>query len=281
MKDSKITLHDQAVHLVDYGGEGEVVLCVHGLTANARCWDSVAERLTSHFRVLAIDLKGRGDSQKPDSGYSISQHTEDIKALIDVLGLEKVIYMGHSLGALIGVCFAATYPQYLSKLILVDGAANLDGQVFEMIRPAVERLGITYSSYQSYILEMKKNPFLDKWNEYIEQYFYSDVDHFPDGSVRSKVSQGAIKAELDSLEKTDINSHHKSIQTPTLLLWAQDSFKNGKTFMLSREKGKALAEKWPESRFVEIEGANHYSIIFNEYNVLVKEIKNFINPKML
>jgi pimeloyl-ACP methyl ester carboxylesterase len=276
MKDMKIKVNGIDLHLVDFGGQGEPIICVHGLTANSRFWDAVAERLTDRYHVLAVDLRGRGDSEKPLSGYNIRQHADDILGIIEHFAFEKVIYMGHSLGALIGVCFAAVYPERLSRLILVDGGADVDPRVYDKIRPAIERLDTVFPDFATYLNEMKKNPFFSEWNEYIEQYFYADVEHRPDGTVCSKASKQAILEEVKALEQTSINAFHEKIQAPMLLLWAPDSFKDGKTFMVTKEKGEKLAASLPNSRFVAIEDANHYSIILSKYSQLVSEIKDFL-----
>ncbi|MGP3562566.1 alpha/beta fold hydrolase [Geobacillus sp. BK01] len=277
MKDKKINANGIDLHLVDFGGTGETIICVHGLTANSRYWDSVAERLVDSYRVLAIDLRGRGDSEKPASGYHIRQHTEDILQVIDYFGLEKVIYMGHSLGALIGASFAAAYPERLSRLILIDGGVNVDERVFEKIRPAIERLDMVFPDFATYLNEMKKNPFFDEWNEYVEQYFYADVEHRFDGSVRSKVCKQAVMEELKALKVTPIDEFYRHIKIPTLLLWAPDSFKDGKTFMVTKERWEQLTSSLPYSSFVEIHKANHYSIILSKYGQLVDEVKKFLD----
>jgi pimeloyl-ACP methyl ester carboxylesterase len=276
MRDKKLKVNGIDLHLVDFGGKGEPIICVHGLTANSRFWDSVAERLVDSYRVFAVDLRGRGDSEKPKIGYNIHQHTEDLLQVINNLGFEKVIFMGHSLGALIGACFAATYPQRLSRLILVDGGVNVDERVFEKIRPAIERLDTVFPDFATYLNEMKKNPFFEEWNEYAEQYFYADVEHRFNGSVCSKVCKQAILEELKALRETDIDNFYNHIVTPTLFLWAPDSFKDGKTFMITRERGEQLAASLPNSRFVEINHANHYSIILSKYEQLVEEVKKFL-----
>lgn len=108
------------IQLAIWKGSGKQVLCVHGITANCRCWDLVASALSPKHQVLAMDLRGRGLSEKPPTGYSLEQHVRDIGCLIEAMGLEKVVLMGHSLGAFISLAFAAKYPERLGGLILID-----------------------------------------------------------------------------------------------------------------------------------------------------------------
>jgi len=106
-------------------GSGKTLLCIHGLTANCRCWDVIAEAMAPLHRVVAMDLRGRGLSESPPSGYSVDQHCRDIVCLMDDLGLETVIPVGHSLGASIALTLEAGHPERVDRMILVDGGGKL------------------------------------------------------------------------------------------------------------------------------------------------------------
>ncbi|MGO4888531.1 alpha/beta fold hydrolase [Anaerobacillus sp. MEB173] len=276
MKDSKIEVNGIDLHVVDYGGEGETIICVHGLTANCRFWDCIAEQFIDQYRVIAFDLRGRGDSAKPVSGYNIQQHAEDVKGILEHYEIEKAIYVGHSLGAMIGACFAATYPDRLRSLILIDGGADVEPNVSEILRPAIGRLGKVSKSFNAYTDELKAIPFFKDWNSYIEQYFYFDVIHNEDGSVVSKVSKNAIVQEMNALLESNVNQFHKKIKTPTLLLWAPQSLYHPTAYIVTKEKGEEMVHMIPNSKFVPIKESNHYSIVLNEYEDVAREIKKFL-----
>ncbi|MGE5707497.1 MAG: alpha/beta fold hydrolase [Bacteroidota bacterium] len=278
MKDTKISVNGIDLHLLDFGGaeHEETILCVHGLTSNCRIWDAVAERLVDRYHVIAIDLRGRGDSQKPWTGYRIPQHVEDVRALLDELGLEKVIYLGHSLGASIGVAFATTHPERLSRLILVDGGADVPDTVFELLKPSIDRLGKVSPSFGAYLEPLLNGPFFPEWNAYIEQHYYHDVQHHPDGSVSSKVRKEAIEEEIDALQKFSLNTLHPRITVPTLVFWSPGSLMHPTIFVLTEEKGKAIAAGIPQGRFVEIPESNHFTILLTHYEETVRATKQFL-----
>ncbi|RBW70730.1 alpha/beta fold hydrolase [Bacillus taeanensis] len=276
MKDLKMHVNGIDLHVVDYGGVGETIICIHGLTANSRCWDAFAHQMISDYHVLAFDLRGRGDSQKPNEGYHIYQHAEDVLAILNFYKVKKAIVVGHSLGAAVGACFAANYPNYLSQLILVDGGVDTDPRIIEKIRPSIERLGTVFPDYKTYIAEMKKNPFYSNWNDYCEQFFYTDIDHHPNGTVCSKVSSYAVFEEIKALSMISIDEFYNRIHVPTLIAAAPNCFLDGQTFMVNKEQGTVLAAKLPNSRFTEIHGSNHYSILFNKYPQLAAEVKSFL-----
>ena len=96
-RDEMVSAGDVKLHYVQWGEQGRPIVCVHGLTANAFCFQSFADDLARDHRVFAYDLRGRGDSDKPEHGYSAPIHATDLSRLIDALGLERPVLMGHSL----------------------------------------------------------------------------------------------------------------------------------------------------------------------------------------
>ena len=78
------------INLAIWQGNGKPILCVHGITANCRCWDVLAAGLVPQYNVMAMDLRGRGRSGKPDKGYSLDHHIRDIHCLLDDLDIEKI-----------------------------------------------------------------------------------------------------------------------------------------------------------------------------------------------
>ncbi|GLV53450.1 hypothetical protein KDH_03040 [Dictyobacter sp. S3.2.2.5] len=121
VSDTFVTTSRLTHHYVQWGEKGPAIVCAHGLTANAFFFQAIAEDLARDHRVFAYDLRGRGKSDRPEHGYSVPIHAADLSALISALELERPIVLGHSLGALVSLYFAAHYPTQLSQLILADG----------------------------------------------------------------------------------------------------------------------------------------------------------------
>src|SRR5436309_7248213 len=211
------------LHYVQWGEQGPPVLCIHGITANAFCFQAIADELASDFRVFAYDLRGRGDSDKPKEGYSVPIHVADLAALIDELGLERPVLIGHSLGALIALYFAAHYPNKLSKLMLVDAGAPLLWKTPEeqpaWLTASISRLGTPVPSFEEYIQRLKLAPFLGPyWNGYVELYFEHDVLRNSDGSVISKSYREGVLEEGQHYDEARPEEQWARVQVPTLLL---------------------------------------------------------------
>src|SRR3990172_10962635 len=116
-------------------GTAPAIVCIHGLTANHVCWRSMADILAPKHRLIGYDRRGRGDSDKPATGYSLDQHGRDLLALLDHFGLGKAILMGHSLGAHIALKFSVAHPERVSKLVLVDGGIDVGAGDIDSPRP--------------------------------------------------------------------------------------------------------------------------------------------------
>lgn len=102
-------------------GKGPDVVLIHGLGGNLAIWFlQLVGRLRDQFRFTAFDLRGHGKSEMPPTGYTTRDMAEDLKALLDALGLERVHIVGHSWGADIAMHFAILYPERVDKLVVVE-----------------------------------------------------------------------------------------------------------------------------------------------------------------
>ena len=98
----------------------EPVLLLHGLADCTVVWSSLGDYLSSRYHIVAPDLRGHGESSKPDSGYSSTEIIADLEALMAHLGWEKAHILGHSWGGKLAAIWATHNPQRFSSLILVD-----------------------------------------------------------------------------------------------------------------------------------------------------------------
>src|SRR5579884_3850706 len=119
--DRVIQVGDVAFHIRVWSETGHPIVLLHGLASSSHIWDLVAPLLASQFRVIAVDERGHGESDKPDSGYDLSTFVADLRGLVQTLGLERPVLVGHSWGGNVALQYAVTYPDEVSHLALVDG----------------------------------------------------------------------------------------------------------------------------------------------------------------
>ncbi len=267
------------INLAVWEGKGSDILCVHGLTANCRCWDGIASSLSPEHRVLALDLRGRGFSDKPSSGYSIDHHGRDIRALLDDLGIKRIALIGHSLGAYISLSYAAKHPEQVDRLILIDGGAKLSpgqaAKVFAGIKPSLDRLGQVFPTFEAYLENMKKAPFLQPWSPLLETYFRHEVEIFP-GGVRSRIQPGHIQEEALNLNRFEAEPLYRQIQCPTLILRAPEGMLAKDDILLPEEAAEEMVRKIPKAKRLDLAGTNHFSILFAPSTARDEGIREFL-----
>jgi pimeloyl-ACP methyl ester carboxylesterase len=260
-------------------GSGRTVVCVHGLTANCRCWDVVAAGLAPAHRVISYDLRGRGLSEKPASGYSEAIHVHDLNALITDLGLQKPVLMGHSLGAYISLGLAAEMPGVVGGLILVDGGGDLPQSQWDKIgtaiRPSLQRLGQRYDSVEACIAAMSALPVFTPWSPALEAYFRYDLEPVA-GGFQSRVNLAHIQEEMANKRQTGAAPFYGRLTCPVLILRATDGLLAPDDILLPQSAVDRMLAEIADSRCMSLSGTNHYSILWQPNAQRDKAIADFL-----
>jgi len=110
------------LEVLDFGGAGEAMVLLTGLGDNAHVWDGFAYQFTDHFRVIGITRRGFGRSDQPEDGYDVRTRARDDIRVIDHLGIDKAVFVGHSLAGSELSRLGSAYPDRVDKLIYLDAA---------------------------------------------------------------------------------------------------------------------------------------------------------------
>jgi pimeloyl-ACP methyl ester carboxylesterase len=278
----RVTVNSVSLAVVEWPGpvKGPAIVCVHGLTANHTCWASVADLLSPAHRLIAYDLRGRGESDKPEEGYSLALHNEDLEGLLDHFRLESAVLIGHSLGAHIALRFAAMRPERVSKLVLVDGGIDVRAEVLDSLRPAINRLGVEFPSLDMFLGFVRALPMFEgRWNDYLERYFRYDVEALPAGTVRSKAARHAIEEEIANLERERLWIWHHRVKAPTLIFRAPDGLLTPTDCLMTQEEAEAMAHAIPRSKLVVVPGTNHYTVLLGQNPKVKTALRAFLKTK--
>ena len=240
------------------------LILLHGLSANANSFESYM-KLLDKYRVISVDLRGRGLSEKPDKGYSMQSHSKDIIELMNALKIEKAILAGHSFGGLLSVYLALHFPERISKLILIDVAAKMHPEVRELVTPSVmSRLKKTWSTYDEYITNMKKAPFLQgQWLPEMESFYKADCKETENGIVsRSNFEhiQQAVEAVLNpSIHWEELITQ---IKQPSIVINGTEPFVNNQV-LVSKKHAMETVKMIQNCTYVAVAG-NHVTMLFGK-----------------
>ena len=114
-------------------GSGPALLLLHGLACDSSTWAPVIPELAKHFTVIAPDLLGHGESDKPDADYSLGGYANGMRDLMTILGIDKATVVGHSFGGGVAMQFAYQFPERTERVVLVS-TGGLGRDVTPMIR---------------------------------------------------------------------------------------------------------------------------------------------------
>ncbi len=126
------------LHALEWSREGVPMVLVHGFGNEAHLWDDFAPTVAGHYRVIALDLRGHGDSDwDPDGRYDYTNHVADLEAVTRELGVERMVLVGFSLGGRVAMLYAGLHPEKLAGMVIVDSAPVLDARGTTRIRMEV------------------------------------------------------------------------------------------------------------------------------------------------
>lgn len=282
LADRFLSVHGVNIHYLDTPGGSPPIVMLHGLSANAHCFAGlIAAGLSPTFRVVAPDLRGRGRTDKPATGYTMADHAGDVLALLDALRLDRVILVGHSFGGYVAIYIASHFPERVDKLVVIDAAITLNPRVHELLKPSLDRLTRISPSVEAYLAEARDAPHLAGfWDDHIEQYFRAEIQENADGTAQSATSASAIGQSMVGLRSEPWLDLVKSVKQPVLFLNAVGAYgPPGTPALVEPEYARATADAFPNVRYVVVPG-NHMTMVFGPGALAVnREIERFVSGK--
>jgi len=131
-----------SLHVLEWSAEGVPLLLLHGFGNEAHVWDDFAPALAPYYRVLALDHRGHGESDRdPEARYDHDAMVRDVEAVTEALGATRLVVVGHSLGGRIATLFAGRHPERLAGLVLVDIGPEVDPRGMTRIGLETRRQG--------------------------------------------------------------------------------------------------------------------------------------------
>ncbi len=236
------------LHYVE-AGEGDPVLLIHGFGASTFSYRFAIPELAQHYRVVALDLKGFGYSERPTSSdYSLTAQADLVGRAMDRLGIERAAVVGHSMGGAVAMRLALRHPDRVSRLVLVDSAterhmarALLPGRMLVLFVPIIATLTVHRRAFRRFALRNAVHDPAHVTPEVVEGYMRpTRFKGYARGMAALLAGRG--HDEPLALER---------IAQPTLILWGEHDR------WLPPSEGEALAKSIPNAQLVLVRGAGH------------------------
>ncbi|MEG2311678.1 MAG: alpha/beta hydrolase [Bacilli bacterium] len=219
------------VNYINYGKKGKTdIVLLHGWGQNISMMRPIGDCYSKDFMVTIIDLPGFGDSEEPNSVWTLFDYVNMLSCLLNELNIKNPILIGHSFGGKISLLYASMYP--VKKLILMASP----------FRPGVKKL-----SLKTRILKTaKKLPGMDKIGERAKKYI---------GSTDYKNSSPIMRAIMVEHVNLDLTLEVSRIKCPTILIWGDMDTE------ASINEGYMLENIIPDAAVVVYPGCTHYAYL--------------------
>lgn len=146
----------------DESGSGNAIVFLHGFTGSHRDWANQKAALSDGFRMIALDLRGHGNSEAPASedAYSIESFSEDVFSLLSKLGISDCCLVGHSMGGFTALQFVLDHPEMVRALVLVDTSSGDFEKVpgYEQLRAKLDDLALNAGLEAAFEYDAENNP---------------------------------------------------------------------------------------------------------------------------
>lgn len=243
-------------------GNGTPVVLLHGFPETNYAWRNQIPVLAANHRVIAPDLRGYGETEKPATGYDKRTMAQDIVALLDTLGIDKVALVGHDRGARVATRLAKDHPQRVDRLVVMD---NVPTRI--VARELNASIAKAYWFFLFHLVPDLPEALIAGNEAKWLRWFFSDWAYDPaaisgeafDTYVRAYSAPGAVRGAMSDYRanavdvQQDLEDAHVRIACPTLALWGAEFEAVGRMF----DMPKVWAEMAENLRAVAIERCGH------------------------
>lgn len=286
MKDKRLKVNEIELQIREYENEGDAIIFLHFGSSNLMMWQQAIPYFEDEYRLILVDLRGHGKSDRPDTGYHMDEMAKDVIGIMEHLELEKAHIVGSSIGAEVGLSLAAKYPEKVKSLVL-DGALNseygpygtwegTEQEFVEHVAGQLEKIlnapDAIYTSVDALVDDRRE--LFEKygwWNEYLEAVVRYDACEIEEGKFLRGMGKQANENYMGHYYQYRFEDYYKKVKCPLLMLAEKD-------LEDEREKAamKGLKELAARGEIVEINNWAHPYMWFLEPDEASKAILKFL-----
>ena len=256
------------LNFLDYGtADRPPILCVHGGAIHAHWFDFVAPGFTTDYHVRALDQRGHGDSawsEPPD--YSYARYAADLAEVVDKFDLRDFVLIGHSMGGMSSLIYAATHPGRVAKLVVVDTTMHMTEERMASMREVGNREARSYATQDEIVARYRlRPPGSTAPPEIIRHVAQHAVKQYDDGGWRHKFDR-RIYALRESVNGFPQWNH---IKIPALVI------KGDLSPRIAPEVFAEIKARCPQAELAEVSNADHHVMLDNPAG-FVAAVKTFL-----
>ena len=245
------------LHYLDYGTAGRrPMLCVHGGAAHAHWFDFVAPGLTPDHHVNSLDLRGHGDSTWAEPhAYSWKTYAEDLNAAAEMLDLRDFVLVGHSMGGMISLVYAAAHPGRVGRLVIVDTIMLMPADRVSRMREFGAKPARSYATQEELIARYRLEPAETQMAapEVIHRMAIHSGREAPDGRWHHKADR-RVYASFEQIAGVPL---WEKVKVPALVIKGEHSTR------FTPEQLAEIRARAPQVQMAEVPASDHHITLDN------------------
>lgn len=256
MRERSLSIHGLRLQCYEWGdAAAPAVVLLHGGSAHSHWWDFFAGTLADAYRVVALDLRGHGNSDHADPpAYRIDDYADDVAACIDTLGLTRTMLVGHSMGGVVAAAYAGRASERLAALVIVDSQVRISVAGARYMMRLRHFPQIMYRDRDTAIRRFRLLPTqTNAAPEVLAHVAAHALRELPDGRWTLRFD----RASLAAAEPQDWLPTLQQLGCPVLIVRGVHST------LLPHDKFAALLAALPRAEGIEISNAHHHVMLDN------------------
>jgi len=253
-KDKTVNVKGINLHYLDWGTEGKPkVLLLHGLRGHSHSWDDVSADLCQDYHVIALDQRGRGESDwAPGGDYSSGSFVADLEGFCQVVGLDSFIMVGHSMGGRNSMAFAGKNARKLQKLVIIDIGPDLDPKGSGRITQEMIDVPEEFDTFEDvYAYQSKQNRFCSE--PVLRRRLTYATKRLPNGKFgwRYDLEVREQRRNNTGSKQPDLWLNLPGIKCPVLIV------RGSVTDTLGLDTAEKMVDVLPDGKLVHVDRAAH------------------------
>lgn len=247
---SVVDVNGVNIAYAEVGESDDTVFLFHGVTANHRVWAPIQAALAERYRVIAVDQRGHGNSDKPVGQYTAEHYSDDVRGLVERLGgTGRNVLVGHSLGSRNSIVAAARYPELVSGVVAIDFTPFIEDRVFDSLEARVGGGDQRFSSLdevEQYLQRRYVNIPVEALRRRAE-YGYQEVD----GGYIPLADPAAMLQTVQGL-RSDFSGYYRDLKVPAVIVRGAESV------LVTEQAFEKSRKIRPDLEYVVTARADHY-----------------------